>query len=70
MDSPEKIFVIQLSQIGRGLGVSGETVRRKVRDLEDRGEIEVLRTPTRRSLLNFLGFRRVAENFKSRERAA
>ncbi len=52
-------YVIPTSLIGPSENVSGETVKKIVRDLEAAGEIEVLRPPTNRSRLNIPGYKRV-----------
>ncbi len=54
-------FVIPTSLIGPSEDVSTETVRKIVARLEEAGEIEVHRTPTRRGRLNIPGYKRVRE---------
>ncbi len=61
MERIDEDFVIPISVIGPVAGISNETVRRIVRNLEDADEIEVLRTPTGRGRLNIPGYRRVSE---------
>ncbi len=58
-------FVIPTSLIGPSEDVSSETVRTVVRQLEEAGEIEVQRTPTKRSRLNIPGYKRVREAIRS-----
>ena len=59
-------FVIPTSLIGPSENVSSECVRRVVRELEEAGEIEVLRSPTKRNRLNIPGYKRVREAIRAR----
>ncbi len=58
-------FVIPTSLIGPSENVSSECVRRVVRELEEAGEIEVLRSPTKRKRLNIPGYKRVREAIRA-----
>ena len=56
-----KAFVVASSRIGPAVHVSGEKVRKVVRELEALGAIEVERTPTGRSHLTVEGYERVRD---------
>ena len=56
-----KDFVIATSLIGPAVGISSATVREIVRTLEECGDIDVVRTPTGRERVNFLGYECIRE---------
>ena len=63
-------FVIPLSVVGVPMNVSGETVRRYAKRLEENQQIDIQETPTGRLITNFLGYQRLRAAILAGSRAA
>ena len=63
-------FVIPLSLVGVPENISGETVRRYARRLEENDEIDLQQTPTGRLLINFSGYQRLRQEILGPRAAA
>jgi Mn-dependent DtxR family transcriptional regulator len=57
-------FVIPTTTIAQTEGISAETVRRVVKRLRDRGEIDVELSPTGRARLTVAGYERVRAHIR------